>query len=898
MRLHLSLIGLTCFPLASKIVFTVGAIFPDSAKLDKSICSDFGGFSSSVPSSVSSPPGWGFSLIKGLRKKEANFYELLTNRISMKTCDVNDPYVTNRCVDPQAASLNYNDGMCEEAADTKCKGKCERQSNCYWEPVRSNTKRDRRFSGEERKIAVDYFGFSLNPLAQSYIGDLMIFSYAGLGLGSLCFIGWFIFLIGRFCCCCLWNKLCNCCSPIPRKEYSSPFFQIALPKTIYFCSFLGVVGGAAILIVGNFLLSRSMDTTMDRIVETPSELKSQISDAISPMYSFLNTVEDSLGDLKSIFSQNEATSNEDSSLFSDYFDLYRNTNDSDLSSQIESVTSEYGTSLQKVNDQILSVNEILNNDTLSLSVKRLSAAIDNTNFAFESSKEELDYVASSLKAAEKLEQDFSTHRNIVMGLFISFSLFTVTFGFLPLHKPHWFCFQRYDFLNPVWIVGSFLGILGFYLSAATLAAGISNYDACNVAKVAVSNFEPLFGERIATGMDACFRQESLLPAYGINSDLGSLDEMENLVSSFKTSSHDFYYDDQLQELQKAINSLPSAALDALNDLTSSNTESCPFNDVYTSTTATTPWAGRSDETQWKLSSTDNFGSYLQKDDESNVEYIKRIYSVAGSCEGENVTDCDSPCSNITNLISSEYQNYLETLETVNSMTSDLGLSCPNESCPSKKFQGKGRTLTLAASLKLSKKKYERIESNSTSILNEINGKALKLSCSMDCSYIVNQYDLLQEEFCEHVLNNILLVSGGFWVISVFLNLSSVLAAILGVRLMKSKREMVPEEQEHHDDSPSDDATKSKYLQPVNTGVDIPILESKTSELSELHFDESLGEDLNIEFDSLKGEKGPFSSENERGPFSPENEGSPFVLSPVASPDGNTLALRPTWSDIH
>eukprot|EP00588_Corethron_pennatum_P017129 CAMPEP_0194304654 /NCGR_PEP_ID=MMETSP0171-20130528/2338_1 /TAXON_ID=218684 /ORGANISM="Corethron pennatum, Strain L29A3" /LENGTH=629 /DNA_ID=CAMNT_0039055993 /DNA_START=850 /DNA_END=2739 /DNA_ORIENTATION=- len=629
---------------------------------------------------------------------------------------------------------------------------------------------------------------------------------------------------------------------------------------------------------------------MEHIVETPSELKSQISDAISPMYSFLKTVEDSLGDIKTIFSQNEAISNEDSSLFSDYFDLYENTTDSDLSSQIKSVTSEYGTSVQKVND-------FLNNDTLSLSVKRLSAAIDNTNFAFESSKEELDHVASSLKDAEKLEQNFSTHRNIVMGLFISFSLFTVTFGFLPLHKPHWICFQRYDFLNPVWIVGSFLGILGFYLSAATLAAGISNYDACNVAKVAVSNFEPLFGEQIATGMDACFRQESLLPAYGINSDLGSLDEMENLVTSFTTSNHDFYYDDQLQELQEAINSLSSAALDAFNNLTSSNTESCPFNDAYTSTTATTPWAGtrRSDETQWKLSSTGNVSSYLRIGDESNVDYIKRIYSVADSCEGEGVTDCNSPCSNITKLISSEYQNYIA----VNRMTSDLGLSCPkNESCPSKEFQRKGRTLTLAASLKLSRKKYERIESNSTSILNEINGKALKLSCSMDCSYIVNQYDLLQEEFCEHVLNNILLVSGGFWVISVFLNLSSVLAAILGVRLMKSKREMVPEEQEQHDDSPRDDATKSKYLQPVNTGVDIPILESKTSELSELHFDESLGEDLNIEFDSLKGEKGPFSSENEIGPFSPENEGSPFVQSPVASPDGNTLALRPTWSDIH
>jgi len=439
------------------------------------------------------------------------------------------------------------------------------------------------------------------------------------------------------------------------------------------------VGGAAILIVGNFHLSRSMDTTMEYIVETPSELKSQISDAISPMYSFLATVEDSLDDFKSIFSQNEDTFNEDSTLFSDYFDLYKNTNDSDLSSQIESVTSEYGTFLDKINDQILSVNEMLNNDTLSLSVKRLSAAIDNTNFAFESSKEELDYVASSLKDAEKLEQDFSTQRNIVMGLFISFSLFTVTFGFLPMHKSHWFCFQRYDFLNPVWIVGSFLGVVGFYLSAVTLAAGISSYDTCNVAKVAVSNFEPLFGERIATGMDACFRQESLLPAYGINSDLGSLDKMENLVSSFKisnhdlASNHDFYYD-QLQELQEAIDSMSSTALDALNDLTSSNTESCPFEDVYTSTTVLSPWAGRSDDTKWKLLSTGDVGSYSRIGDESNVDYIERIYSVVGSCEGG--IDCNLPCSNTTKLISSEYQNYIATLETVNSMTSDLGLSCP------------------------------------------------------------------------------------------------------------------------------------------------------------------------------------------------------------------------------
>ena len=307
-----------------------------------------------------------------------------------------------------------------------------------------------------------------------------------------------------------------------------------------------------------------------------------------------------------------------------------------------------------------------------------------------------------------------------------------------------------------------------------------------------------------------------------------LDESLAILSNTNITEKFTAVTSPLQDIQTMVETITGTALSLFNQGTAVQSNTCPFNDTYTKETILTPWTLHNplDATDWVINSTGTFGSYERLDLEAALDYMVRLYTKAGVCDGSSLSsslsccltmvdgsdgttncsltrgqpcnggsDCVRPCDPVTNFIVQGYAAYLSAWETETGMSSDLGVVCPAGavSCPTEEFALLSRPRhhhnnneTLFGLLSeyrhnISGTTDELVDLASTSVGDTMD-EVQDFLCNMNVSFVAQRYDEVRYDLCESMFGGVAQIHWALWLLALSLQGTAVLAHILSVRL--------------------------------------------------------------------------------------------------------------------
>ncbi len=276
----------------------------------------------------------------------------------------------------------------------------------------------------------------------------------------------------------------------------------------------------------------------------------------------------------------------------------------------------------------------------------------------------------------------------------------------------------------------------------------------------------------------------------------------------------------LEQFDRAIGSISSNALNQLNNLTNLNNEVCPFQDTYAVSDMRTPWVSNSGRvnTRYVLNSTtgtnvDGNWYFRASQNESGLDYMSRIYNIAGRCVSSNSMDCcirnssskificnlnygdwctygsacRNLCSDVSQAIIHGYVQVLNSMDIVEHMRSDLGIFCPTgQRCPTVQFQSMGHDSTILTDVDTFQVQFTNLSDallNTAGISIQEGKDAIEeLICLMNFSFVEKRYRQLHVDVCETFLGGIAQMHWIMWILALVLEIIAVIGCMLIVRM--------------------------------------------------------------------------------------------------------------------
>jgi hypothetical protein len=447
------------------------------------------------------------NLIKGLRRKSKSYYQDVVNNVIMATCT--GELVMERCV-PSNSSLVAKDwnGDCIEAADFQCPlGYCERSSNCYWNSVVAGQNRTTRFPAEDYAKAE----LALTNLNEaSYLRDLATYTLIGIIIALFLLAIWFLYFIGRYCCCCLWTS-CSCCylcSPIPKEEGYNVCLQWVIPSFMYLVGLAGIVFCGAMAFIGNEDVNVAATGTFSYVAALVQDLGLFLEKSQRPLMAVSNIVDDAAIDAFAIFNDTtyvKATALGIIASFTNFMPLH--IKGLELSGNEEGYVAAQGAFTAQVTpivDQIQDMLDTLENDVYD-NVDTIQTSLDSAVSQISNFENQTFTWQSDIYDYERTELQYRPYRLMaVLGLFLTASII-VFLGFVGiLVSRNYKCRKLHSLLDVAGFLSALLGSIAFILASVTLLISFVWYDVCEISEILTSDFEPILGESIAKGANAVF----------------------------------------------------------------------------------------------------------------------------------------------------------------------------------------------------------------------------------------------------------------------------------------------------------------------------------------------------------------------------------------------------------
>ena len=767
------------------------------------------------------------SLIERIRsKKTESFYKNVVDNVVMFLCDVE--IASERCVpsDSPLAAKN-SEGDCVVAADSLCpQGLCERTSNCYWNVARETENRTTRFPAAAYANAEKaLFGLNKNSYAGSILGPGAI----GMIVSVVLLICWFIFFVIRYMCCCLWGScgtLCFLCSPIPKNRYKM-FADKIVPILLYLTSLVGITAAASFAFLGNEEVSVGLSNAFLHTDGLVDDLRSFLQRSRIPLSNINSIIDYAALDAKLIFDGTEYVTEDALKIASSFLGFYslhsKGLNESNALTGFESALTEFESKVQPIS---LDVQSML--DTLELDLYEQSDTIEG---GITSAIDQLDSFTNQTTEWQDTVYQYEgqeyglrpTRRVIVMSIFLTSFLFGVL-GLLAilLSNNTRSCSRFFSMLKITGFFSALLGSLAMILASALLVASFVIYDSCQILNVVTNDFEPFVGEKVAPGANAVFNDTNLAVAFNVADKIDFQELLDEGLSQIEnvniTSSFDLVFD-PLRDIQSMISSMSDTALDVFNQATSSNLTSCPFVDIYNKTTMMEPWKLHRTEDLTPYIIRDNFGnatSYERIGSEDSGTYLNRVYNAAGVCSassncciqatstppatctsnplescdyGEN---CVFPCSPLKLAIVEGHAAFLSLYDRETKMTSDLGVICPDATCPTNEFSQTYSNLTLVAQLESYRTKISSTRDSLVSLASTSVGEAMyeveDFLCHMNVSFVERRYSKVKGSICGNSFMGLEKLMWALWVLGISLELVAILSHVLSIRLSDSRKE--------------------------------------------------------------------------------------------------------------
>ena len=752
-------------------------------------------------------------------------YHALLDDLTMASCDP-PLQALPRCVEeysPDAAKDEL--GACLEAADTDCiDGFCERAPNCYWGPIEANQRRTTRFPPELYEGARDRL---INPTdPDSYVRGLAFkFVLPGLSIGVVTLLVWAIFLISRYCCCCLWNRcgLCSFCSPVPRRGgYKKKCRQIGLPVIVYLFSLIAVVIAGALAYVGNDDITSGVTTAFYHSSGLIDDFFRFLDRGRVPLINTQFLIDDAAADASSIFAgtsyvRSTALAIVDS--LSDFADIHLDGLDaSGAQDTFDLAIGSFEGQVEPVVDSVEGMLDALEmdlNGNVDVLQSAVTSVIDQIDSVDGQSQEWQDQVHS----LESQEISLRTYRKLgVMIVFLTGLIATVAGSISILTSKCNKCQSMRKLINIAGVLCAVLGSLTFIVASVSLVVSVVFYDACNIANIVTttpSSLEPLAGEHVVTITSAIFNDINLADAFNITEKLDFQSKLDEGMSSLGDVNMTALFDqviEPLDSIQDAIDSVSETALAAINQGTTLSNDQCPFSTEYSTDDILEPWYANTGKgtTSWLSKSTGSAIDYSRIANETAVEYFDRLYGdVAGVCAASDDCclqgdcakiagdvcngggDCLYPCEELGNAIITGYATYTDLYDLQLGMSADLGIICPAEatSCPTPDFVSAGHNQTVV-DLIVDYQSNITITANSlvnlaTTSVGDIMIEVQDLLCNMNISFVKQRYERIEQSVCRKTLGGVASVNWALWALAVFLSISAVLANVLAVRLNAS-----------------------------------------------------------------------------------------------------------------
>jgi len=751
------------------------------------------------------------------------FYQNLLDDLTMASCD-QSLQALPRCVEeysPDAATDEL--GACLEAADTDCiDGFCERAPNCYWGPIEANQRRTTRFPPEHYEGARDRLINPTNP--DSYVRDLAFkFVLPGLSIGVVTLLFWTIFLISRYCCCCLWNRcgrLCSFCSPVPRRGgYKKKCRQIGLPALLYILSLIAVVIAGALAYVGNDDVTSGVTTAFYHTSGLIDDFSRFLDRGRVPLINTQFLIDDAAADASSIFAgtsyvRSTALAIVDS--LSDFADIHLDGLDaSGAQDTFDSAIGSFEGQVEPVVDSVESMLDALEidlNGNVDVIQSAVTSVIDQIDSVNGQSQEWQDQVHS----LESQEISLRTYRKLgVMIVFLTGLIATVAGSISILTSKCNKCQSMSKLINIAGILCAVLGSLTFIVASVSLVVSVVWNDACQIADILTttpSSLEPLVGEHVVTITNAIFNDINLADAFNVSEKLDFQSKLDEGMSSLGDVNITALFDqviEPLDSIQDAIDSISATALAAINQGTTLSNGQCPFSTEYSTDDILEPWYGNTGKgtTAWLSKSTGSAIDYSRIANETAAEYFDRLYGdVAGVCAASDDCclqgncakivgdvcngggDCLYPCEELGNAIITGYATYTDLYDLQLGMSADLGIICPAEatSCPTPDFAAAGHNQTVV-DLIVDFQSNITMTANSlvnlaTTSVGDIMIEVQDLLCNMNISFVKQRYERIEQSVCRQTLGGVASVNWALWALAVFLSVSAILANVLAVRL--------------------------------------------------------------------------------------------------------------------
>ena len=764
----------------------------------------------------------GKQLIEKVRGKTLSFYQALLDDIVMASCD---PSVQSlpRCVEEHSPDAARDElGMCLEAADTDCiDGFCERAPNCYWGPIDASEARTTRFAPQLYEGAVSRL---TSPTSGSYVRELALkFVLPGLIVGVLSLLIWTVFLVSRYCCCCLWNRcgrICSFCSLVPRRGgYRNKVRQIVLPSFLYILSLIAVVIAGALAFVSNEDITAGVSNAFYHSSGLVEDFSNFLERSRVPLVNTQNLVYDAAADASSIFSGTSyvrSTALAIIASLTDFSDIHLA--GLDASGAEETFTSAIDSFEGQVEPVVGTVEDML--DTLEVD---LNGNVDLIQGAITSVIDQIDSVNSQsqqwqdqVHGIEAQEISLRNYRTLgVMILFLAGIVATFAGSISILTSKCDKCRSVSKLINIAGILCAILSSMTFIVASASLAISIIWNDGCQIASLITATpdgLDPLLGEYAATVANAIFNDINLADAFNVSGKLDFQSKLDEGLSSISDVNVTDLFDqviEPLDSIQVAIDTVSDTALAAINQGTTLNMEQCPFSTEYSRDDVLTPWHANTGRftTAWLSKSTGTTIDYERIANESGTQYFDRIYGdVAGICSASDdcclqgdctkVTgdacnggaDCVYPCEELGNAIITGYAAFLDLHEVQLGMSADLGVVCPThaKSCPTSEFVAAGNDETI---VDLIVAYQSNITATADSLVNvastsvgDIMIEVQDLLCNMNVSFVRQRYQRVESEVCDRMLGGFASINWALWTLGIFLSFSAILANILAVRL--------------------------------------------------------------------------------------------------------------------
>lgn len=753
--------------------------------------------------------------MKTIRGGSLEFYADLFKALLITTCKLQIDQASStikssqRYVD-ESDTLAYKDstGSCVKIKNPEAEvkkqydsGKCEVKPNCYWREI-NGTNRDRipvyatDADSAMPRLEGDPSYEDASKTLQKWATGLVIFVAPGIILAVLSLLTMLLFVLCRCCC----NR-CGGRNPKP-EGYSCTKKLLPIFFFLFFSAAIAACAGVALLYNRQF--TNSVTDLFDITKKTLNDSSQWVNNIRTPLIAVKGVVKVAGTDISTTLNGTDFIETGLMALTTRLSDFGKDTAGvtlprgcvygaaysiciqcevcTGISTQITLASNQMNTAAASGVKTLKDTRSILKEQIASQSesiFNTIDTQVDSTHILTDT----IDTAKTTVEDIRKTWDSQDVYRAYgVLALFslavvvIALGLVGVIFGLTPLKFIALL-------LHLAYMIGFFALFISFILASVLIAMSVLLSDVCEVTDIMKTDWAPVMGPDAAKGVNACFRNQSLLDAFNLT---GSLDFANQLNFAGNLDLNAMLDFSQFDAFQSQIGSTTTATFNTssssmletvLNTLTKSHpSTTCLTGDnSYTVLNSLAPWQAN--------------GEIAPAGNNATLYMLNRYTPFNSGCSVLGPFKCgasQTTCA-FADFVGEAWKN-LSTIRQIQLDADSFVTSMKTNMTSVTTFIGQFKTNTTTLNTKIK----NVMGSLTDGLLKEIGN----FKESMYCTFVSDNFGLIMVSMCADLIPALTMIALATFLMGLFLIAVNICLIILSKRLRASGNgHVIPKENE-------------------------------------------------------------------------------------------------------